>query len=122
MKNITLILLVFFVTPVNAKLYKCAVNGKTAYQSSPCKEGGHEFGLRNDISTEQQEAASAKLKAELEVEAEKNRQAKIAYDNERLIRAEENKAKASYKSAREAARQADAIYQRNWLEAQKKLY
>lgn len=122
MKNITLILLLFIATPVNAKLYKCVVNGKTAYQSSPCKEEGQEFGLRNDISKEQQEAAVAKLKAELEIEAEKNRQAKIAYDNERLIQAEENKAKASYQSAREASRQADAIYQRNWLEAQKKLY
>jgi hypothetical protein len=121
MKNITLLLLIM-TTPVNAKLYKCVVDGKTAYQSSPCKEEGQEFSLKNDISTEQQEAAVAKLKAELVARDKNDRQAKIAYDNERLIQAEENKVRATYQQAKQEARQANAIYQRNWLEAQKKLY
>ncbi len=122
MKYITLLILVVLSTPLNAKLYKCVINGKTAYQAIPCKGNGHEFSLKKDISKEQQKAAVKNLNSDLQAMHERDRQAKIAHDNERLIRAEENKANANYANARQSARQANAIYQRNQLEALKKLY
>lgn len=35
---------------IHAKAYKCEVNGKTAYQQSPCPDDGHELKIDNPPS------------------------------------------------------------------------
>ena len=118
MKNI-LILLIATATPTYAGVYKCTVDGQTAYQSSPCADSGESFKIKKEISVNQQKAAQARLDKEMADNTERHRQARIANDRERVIRAEENKAHASYLNARESARQADELHIRNRIEANK---
>ena len=57
---ITLLLAVF--VPAHADMYKCKVNGKTAYQARPCAadvEEANQFKLKHDISKTEQERARA---------------------------------------------------------------
>lgn len=117
--SVTLIFLLFL-TPAYAEIYKCRKNGSTSYQQTQCKQTGTEFALKKDISIEQQEAAEKKLTADLELIAEKKKLQKEADDKERLIRAQEENAKATYENAKaskaqaeETARQTKAIENRN---------
>ncbi len=66
MRYLTILILAVITTPVNAKLYKCVINGKTSYQAIPCKGVGGEFSLKKDISKAQQEPVVQKLKSDLE--------------------------------------------------------
>jgi hypothetical protein len=57
---ITLLLAVF--VPALADMYKCKVNGNTAYQAKPCAadvEETSQFKLKHDISKTEQERARA---------------------------------------------------------------
>ncbi len=131
MKKIILALVLCSVSNVNAGMYKCGSDDQVSYQSSPCvqEEDEKKFLLKHDISKEQIQAAIDKKAEKLAAENEHKRLDKIAYDKERMIRAEEHKARANYENARanhlnakEASFQTDAMYDRNRIEALKKLY
>ncbi len=116
MKKITIIFVMCSITNVNAGMYKCVSGDKVSYQSSPCpnEEDENEFSLKYEISKEQIQAARDKKAAELAAKNEKKRLDKLAYDRERMIRAEEEK-------AREAALQTDALIERNDIEREKRI-
>ena len=113
MKILSLLIFIFFTSNAYAEIYKCIENGHTSYQQTRCKQTGSEFIPAKDISLKQQEAAVEKLTADLEASAEKKKTQKEAYDKERLLQAEENKARATRKQAEETARQTDAIENSN---------
>ena len=120
MKIITTLIFVLSISPAYAKIFKCEENGLVSYQQTPCKGTGGEFIPGKDISLEQQQAAVTKLNADLAALAEKKQLEKEANDKERIIRAEEDKADATYQNARankaqalQAARQAKALEKRN---------
>jgi len=131
MKKIILVLLLCSISNVNAGIYKCGSGGQVSYQSSPCvkEKDENKFSLKHDLSKEQIQAAIDKKAAKLAAENEEKRLDKIAYDKERMIRAEEHKARANYENAkanllnaRETRFQTNAMYERNRIEALKKLY
>lgn len=74
MKIIVTFLIMLAAPSSYAELYKCKINGKTAYQEKPCQGAGTEFELKRDISPEQQQAAKERLEAELAEREEKHRQ------------------------------------------------
>jgi len=115
-KVIIVFFIIFSISPVYAKMYKCIVEGQVSYQGAPCQQEGSEFKKKKDISNEQQKAATARLNADLATSAENRRLAKEYFDKERLIQAEENNAYANYQSAKQAKRQADALEERNDIE------
>jgi flagellar biosynthesis GTPase FlhF len=102
------IILIFFllISPAYAEMYKCTKNGHISYQDKPCKTNGIEFTPSKDISPEQQQSAEKKLKSDLAIHNEQKRAAKEAEDKERMLRAQENKANAAYRSALAAEEQA----------------
>ncbi len=112
---IIIISLIFILTisPAHAKIYKCIDNGQTSYQQTQCKQPGTKFSLEDDISIEQQQAALKKLNADLEAIAEKKKLQKEEDDKERLLRAQEDNAKANKAQAEETAQQTDAIENSN---------
>jgi hypothetical protein len=114
MKNIILVFILCTTASANAGMYKCISNSKTSYQSSPCpkEEDENEFSLKFDLSKEQIQQAIDKKAAELEADNEQKRLDKMAYDKERLIQAEEDK-------AREAVLQTEAMRERNDIELYK---
>ncbi|NOQ13854.1 MAG: hypothetical protein GQ583_05140 [Methyloprofundus sp.] len=108
MKIINLLIFIFSISPAYAEIYKCIENGNTSYQQTQCKQTGTEFIPAKDISTKQQEAAVEKLSTDLEANAEKKKIQKEADDKERLLRAQENNADASYENAKAIRAQAEA--------------
>ncbi len=117
MKNFILAFVLCAVTNVNADMYKCVSGDKISYQSSPCpnEEDENEFLLKYDLSKEQIQVARDNKAAELAAVNEQKRLDRLAYDRERMIRAEENK-------AREAALQTDAMMERNNIERERRVY
>ncbi len=113
MKIIVSLIFILALSPVNAKIYKCIENGNTSYQQIQCKQTGKAFALEQEISIEQQEIAVKKLSDDLEAIAEKKKLQKEEDDKERLIRAQEDTAKATQDQAKETARQTDAIKNNN---------
>ncbi len=116
------IILIFFllISPAYAEMYKCTENGQISYQDKPCKTSGTEFTPSKDISAEQQQSAANKLESDLSIRNEQKRVAKEAADKERMLRVQENKASAAYRSAhaaeeqaRQTARQAEALEKQN---------
>jgi hypothetical protein len=116
MKVIIVFIILFSISPVHAKMYKCIVEGQVSYQDTECQQGGGEFKKKKDISGEQQQAAAARLNTDLATSAENRRLAKEYADKERLIQAEEDNAYANYQTARQTERQADALEERNYIE------
>ena len=114
MKGILLVFILCSITNANAGMNKCVSGDKISYQSSPCpnEEGANNFFIKSDISKEQIQAARDKKAAELAAKDEQRRLNQIAYDKERMIRAEEDR-------AREARLQTDAMIQRNNIERNK---
>ena len=119
MKVIIVFFIVFSISPVYAKMYKCLVGGQVSYQDTECQQGGGEFKKKKDITVEQQQAAAARLNADLATSAENRRLAQEYADEERLIQAEEDSAYANYQTARQTERQADALERRNDLEQER---
>ena len=119
MKVIIVFFIVFSISPVYAKMYKCLVAGEVSYQDTECQQGGSEFKKKKDISVEQQQAAAARLNADLATATENRRLAQEYVDKERLIRAEEDNAYANYQTARQSERQADALEERNYIEQER---
>lgn len=113
MKIIISLILIISISPVYAEIYKCIENGSISYQQTQCKQTGTKFTPQKDISIEQQEEAVKKLTADLEAIAEQKKLQKEADDKERLIRSEEDKARASRALAEATTRQTDAIKNRN---------
>jgi hypothetical protein len=109
MKFIVILIIVLFTSSVHAELFKCEVSGATSYQEKPCKSGGSEFELKEDISKEQQNAAVSKLEKEISDTKEIKRIAKEEADKERLIQTQEEQVKASYENAIQSERQANAL-------------
>lgn len=99
MKIILTFILVLANAPAYAEIFKCEENGLTSYQQLPCKHSGKEFIPAKDISTEEQKAAVEKLNKEIAVQAEQKLQKQEADDKERVIRAQEEQANASYRNA-----------------------
>jgi uncharacterized protein DUF4124 len=121
MRNPSVLLMALLLaSPVSAKLFKCQANGKTSYQDKPClNDKGSELILREDISQDRHEAARQRLAAELEQREDKLRAEREQKYTERLIQAEEVKARASVESALQSERQADALEERNQIEQNK---
>ena len=119
MKAIIVFFIVFSISPVYAKMYKCIDEGQVSYQDTECIQEGGEFKKKKDISVEQQQEAAARLNADLNALAENRRLAKEYEDKERLIQAEEDNAYANYQTARQAERQADALEERNYIEQER---
>jgi len=119
MKVILVFFIVFSISPVYAKMYKCIDEGQVSYQDTECIHEGSEFKKKKDISVAQQETAAAKLNSDLAISAESRRVAKENQDKERLIRAKEDNAYATYQRARQVERQADALEERNSLEQER---
>ncbi len=113
MKTITTLIFILSISPVYAEIYKCIENGNTIYQQTQCKQSGAEFILEPDISIEQQEAAVKQLDSDLEAITEQKKLQKEAGNQNRLLRAEEDNARANRAQAEETARQADAIEKSN---------
>lgn len=116
MKKIFILIMTLFSIHAYAGIYKCNVKGKISYQQSPCVASGaigYEIKQENDISLQQQAEAKEKMAAELAVYNETKKLKKEAYDKERLIRAEEDKAYAALQRAQQAKRQVNALEQRN---------
>ena len=119
MKVIIVFFIVFSISPVYAKMYKCIDEGQVSYQDTECIQEGSEFKKKKDISVEQQQEAAARLNADLNALAENRRLAKEYEDKERLIQAEEDNAYANYQTARQVERQADALEERNYIEQER---
>ncbi len=115
MKNILLIVVLCVVTNIHAGVNKCISGNKISYQSMSCynNETVKEFSLKYDISKEQIQAARKKQSIELADRDEKRRLDKIAFDRERLIRAEEDR-------VREARFQTDEMIEHNRIERNKR--
>ncbi len=106
----------------NAKMYKCTLDNKISYQDVPCEEtgsSGHIFEKKADISKEQQRKAKLKLDLEAERAVEQEQIEQEIYDQERLIRAEQDKAFAAQQYTEQVRRQAEALEQRNAIESRK---
>jgi len=103
MKLLLLVVSVLFSSVVFSDVYKCAENGGTKYQSTPCDKG-EIIDLGGDITIQQQQKAKAKLEVELNNRSERRRLHQENRDKERLIRAEESKAYESGQQARQALR------------------
>ena len=90
-----MILAITFSASDYAGTYKCSIEGKTAYQDTPCEETGgigKEIDLPKDISVEQQKRAVDELNRKIQ---ERHQMEKARYDTidkERKIQAEEKKA------------------------------
>jgi len=95
-----LILFLLSISVTQASVYKCKDNGKTIYQSTPCSIGDKEHDLGTDISIAKQKAAKAKLNRDMAVYYERKKAERVERNKERIIRAEENKASASYANAK----------------------
>lgn len=122
MKFIFVFFTILLCSSASADMYKCDIDGKTSYQDEPCeKRGGtgHKFNKLYEISKEQQKQAKAKLDLEEALIAEQEQLEKEAYDKERLIRAEEDKAIAAQEYAEQARRQTEALEERNDIESRK---
>jgi hypothetical protein len=119
MKIIIVFFIIFSISPVYAKMYKCIDEGQVSYQDTECIYEGSEFKRQKDISSEQQEAAAARLNSDLAISAENRRLTQEYADKERLIQAEEDNAYANYQTARQTERQADALERRNDLEQER---
>jgi len=122
MKIILVAVTTVFCSIVNAKMYKCTLDGKISYQDVSCEEtgrAGHIFEKKTDISKEQQRKAKLKLDLEDARAAEQEQLEQEAYDQERLIRAEEEKATATQRYAEQTRRQAEALEERNYIESRK---
>jgi hypothetical protein len=119
MQIITLLITALFISPVHAKIFKCEINGKISFQQTPCQPEAsrREFTLKKDISIERQQQAAQKLEDELAEIADKKKQAKEIEDKERLIRANENNAWATYQNA--LANKEQAIQAKKQTEALK---
>ncbi len=110
-------------TVANAKMYKCTLDDKVSYQDVPCEEtgsSGHIFEKKADISKKQQRKAKLKLDLEAARAAEQEQLEQEADDQERLIRAEEEKAFAAQQYAEQVRRQAEALEERNDIESRKR--
>ena len=123
-KNIIFVLLVTFISNTAfANMYKCKSNGKTTYQEKPCKNTRHaEFSLKNDISKAKQQQAALNHQKLLVKRKEAQQLAQENENRERLIRAEELKAYAAEDAAFESRRQANALEDRNKIEAKKRVF
>ena len=119
MKVIIVFFIVFSISPVYAKMYKCIDKGQVSYQDTECIHEGSEFKKQKDISLEQQQSAAARLNSDLATSAENRRLAQEYADKERLIQAEEDSAYANYQTARQTERQADALERRNDIEQER---
>lgn len=109
-------------TVANAKMYKCTLDDKVSYQDVPCEEtgsSGYIFKKKADISKEQQRKAKLKLDLEAARAVEQEQLEQEIYDQERLIRAEEDKAFAAQQYTEQVRRQAEALEQRNAIESRK---
>lgn len=109
-------------TVANAKMYKCRLDNKISYQDVPCEEtgsSGHLFKKKADISKEQQRKAKLRLDLEAARAVEQEQIEQEIYDQERLIRAEEEKAFAAQQYTEQVRRQAEALEQRNAIESRK---
>ncbi len=124
MKQQTLILLLTLPVMAQAGVYKCdGPRGKPVYQARPCEDQGKKgqaIELKPNLSAEKIKAAKAKLKNELRQIATRKEAQRKRDNEERMIRAEENKARATFESAWESKRQADAMEDRNRIEASKR--
>lgn len=119
MKLVTILLATLVSFTAYAKAYKCTIDGKTIYQQNPCLDEGTEFEFKADISHEQQAAAKAAHESYLADRAEQAQALQEYIDKERMIRAEELKAIGELKNARQTAREANALEQRNRIELMK---
>lgn len=122
MKIISTLIVMLFMTPLHAKIYKCMAKGNTTYQQTECKQAGAEFTPLKDISIKQQKSAVKELTTDIEVITEKKKIQKEADDKERQLRTEEDKANAIYENARankmqaeEMARQTNVLQDNNRL-------
>jgi len=121
-----LVLLALSISVAQAKTYRCKNNSKTSFQDTPCVTAGAEFDLGEDISVEKQKAAQSKLNREMNAFNQKKQVRHEAWQKERAIRAQEDKADAGYANARagraqayQQKRTADAIRGRNAIGASK---
>ncbi len=124
MRIITFLITALAISPAHAKIFKCEIDGKTSFQQTPCQAAtsSSEFVLKKDISINRQQQAMQKLEDDLVEITERKKLAQETADKERLIKAEENKARATYQNAQanreqayQTARQARAIEKRNNL-------
>ncbi len=123
MKGFFTIIMILFCFNVHAAIYKCSSHGKISYQQRPCELSGSvelDINKQKDITFQQQLDAKAKMDSELADYNKEKQLKKQAYDKERVIRAEEDKAHAAYLNAQQAKRQADALEARNAIEARKR--
>lgn len=106
---------VFLSMPASADIFKCAINGKTHYQSSPCAEEKHESTLNIPTVDDRANQRGQAVREEFEV-----RQAqKKLLDSQ--IAAENARAAANVARAREAeAYQRQVEIDRGRSEAQEK--
>jgi len=119
------LLLLLLPTYAHAKVYKCEINGKTTYQQKQCADtdSAKEVKLRKGISIDQQIHAVNKLNQRLVQETQRLRLKKQRLDKERMIRAAENQANATYQNAlsnrlqaEQQRRQAKALERKNEIE------
>ena len=125
MKLLPLLLLLAF-SNAQADAYMCKDNGKTTFKDTPCETSGEKFDYGDDISIAQQRAAIAKNERKKQSYAARKQAEYEARQRERIIRIEENKVSASYANARagraqafQQRRTANAIHNRNFIEAAK---
>ena len=104
------VLLIIFQSLCQAESYKCVLNGKTIYQDHPCTEEGASslpIDISPDITPEQQREAQIKWRAKLKqlrLQREQARRRSAEFqeymDRQRLIRAQEDQARALEEAAR----------------------
>ena len=120
------ILFALSISVAQAETYRCKNNGKTSFQDTPCETAGAKFDLGSDISIEKQNAAQSQLNREMNAHNQKKQARYEAWQKERAIRAQEDKADAGYANARanraqayQQRRTANALQERNAIETYK---
>lgn len=116
MKTLITIMTVFLCASAQAEIYKCFKNDTISYQQLPCNESksiGYEFRIQNDLSAQQLAYAKEQMDMELADYNDAKKLKKEANDKERIIRAEERKAEAAFKSVEQKERQTIALESRN---------
>lgn len=97
MKIIALII-ALFVSPVQAKMYKCEANGRTSYQQSPCK-GGKEIKAHKEPTEADRIAAIRRNSQYLQQKAEKELIYKQNLERNERLQIERSKAYVNEQNA-----------------------
>jgi hypothetical protein len=111
-KAAMIVIAVFISAPVSADIFKCAVNGKTHYQASPCAEEKHESTLNIPTVDDGANQRGQAVREEFEVRQAQKKllDSQIAAEN---ARAAANVARAQREGAESEARAREAeAYQR----------